>query len=136
MPLRPRVNVAIDDDLHILTLRYIGALDGEEIYARVMTFFRTLDAPWTYDLIVDVSRLEGVITSSDTEWLGREWERLAAGRDKGRLMAVVSTDPLVIARKGMRDRIFPNFESDVFATRDEALYWIQKQRGLMRADCA
>ncbi|HEX7799368.1 MAG TPA: hypothetical protein VF402_03405 [Asticcacaulis sp.] len=136
MPLRPRVSLSVDKALNILTLRYIGDMDGATLYAQLLDQFLRVGDPWTYDLIVDFSRYEGVLLTSDNEAFGRVWEDLAQGRDAGRLMAIVSRDPLIIARKAVRAYIFPNFIIDSFITCAEAQDWICDHRGLPRAVCA
>ena len=102
MPLRPRVSLSVDKALNILTLRYIGDMDGATLYAQLLDQFLRVGDPWTYDLIVDFSRYEGVLLTSDNEAFGRVWEDLAQGRDAGRLMAIVSRDPLKQQRKHRR----------------------------------
>ena len=136
MSLRPRVSLSVDKALNILTLRYIGDMDGATLYAQLLDQFLRVGDPWTYDLIVDFSRYEGVLLTSDNEAFGRVWEDLAQGRDAGRLMAIVSRDPLIIARKAVRAYIFPNFIIDSFITCAEAQDWICDRRGLPRAVCA
>jgi len=136
MSLRPRVSLSVDKALNILTLRYIGDMDGATLYAQLLDQFLRVGDPWTYDLIVDFSRYEGVLLTSDNEAFGRVWEDLAQGRDAGRLMAIVSRDPLIIARKAIRAYIFPNFIIDVFTNCIEAQTWICNYRGLSRAVCA
>jgi len=136
MPLRARVQLSIDPSLNLLTLRYIGDLDGGELYTQAIDLLGRAEAPWSHDMIVDMTRFTGVITSADNEWLGRAWKDLAKNRDAGRLMAVISNDPLVFARKSLRAQIFPNFISDVFASRDEALTWIRNHRATPDTVCA
>jgi hypothetical protein len=136
MSLRPRVQISIDEAHQRLTIRYIGELDGEALYTSLLAQFRSMSAPWSYDLVIDVTRYHGVILYTDTEMMGREWEALAQGRDKGRLMAVISRDPLIVARKPLRERTFPNFISEVFATCEEAYAWIDAHHGRPGQVCA
>jgi hypothetical protein len=136
MSLRPRVSLSVDTVLNTLTIRYIGDMDGASLYAQLLDQFLRLGEPWTYDLIVDFSRYEGVLLTSDNEAFGKVWENLAQGRDAGRLMAIVSRDPLIIARKAIRAYIFPNFIIDVFNDCAEAQTWICRRRNLQRAVCA
>ena len=136
MPLRPRVTLSVDKALNILTLRYIGDLDGAGLYAQLLEQFLQLGDPWTYDLIVDFSRYDGVMTAQDSESFGKVWANLAQGRDAGRLMAIVTRDPLIAARQSIRVSIFPNFLIDVFSDCAEAQSWIRQFRDPPRAVCA
>lgn len=136
MSLRPRVSLSVNTALNILTIRYIGDMDGPNLYAQLLEQFLRLGEPWTYDLIVDFSRYEGVLLTTDNEAFGKVWENLPQGRDAGRLMAIVSRDPLIIARKAARADIFPNFVIDDFNDCAEAQTWICRRRNLQCAVCA
>ncbi|MGN6365126.1 STAS/SEC14 domain-containing protein [Asticcacaulis taihuensis] len=124
MSLRARVTFSIDEASRTLVFRYIGDLTGDRLYAQIIDYIQTVEAPWFYDFLVDARRFEGVIQSSDTEAFGRWWADIAQGRDAGRRIAVVSGDPLIHARKGLRDTIFPHRTSGVFDTMDEAQEWL------------
>ncbi len=119
-----RVAFSIDETRMTLILRYIGNISGDRLYAQVLDHLRSVDAPWLYDFLVDTRRFDGVIQAADTENIGRQWAELAQGRDAGRRIVVVSSDPLVHARKSLRDAIFPYRTSAVFETMDEALEWL------------
>jgi hypothetical protein len=119
-----RVAFSIDEPRKTIILRYIGDITGDRLYAQVLEYIHTVEAPWLYDFLVDTRRFDGVIRAADTEKLGRLWAELAQGRDAGRRIAVISSDPLVRARKSLRDAIFPHRTSGVFDTMDEALEWL------------
>ena len=124
MSLRARVTFSIDEASRTLVFRYIGDLTGDWLYAQIINYIQTVEEPWHYDFLVDARRLEGVIRASDTEAFGRWWAECAQGRDAGRRIAVVSSDPLIHARKGLRDAIFPHRTSGIFDTMDEAQEWL------------
>ncbi len=124
MSLRARVTFSIDEASRTLVFRYIGDLTGDQLYAQIIEHIQTVEAPWLYDFLVDARRLEGVIQASDTEAFGRWWAEYAQGNDAGRRIAVVSSDPLIHARKSLRDAIFPHRTSGVFDTMDEAQDWL------------
>ncbi|MDI7774661.1 hypothetical protein [Asticcacaulis sp. EMRT-3] len=132
MTSHDRVSLSLDEDHRILTLRYIGGLGGDVLYAQLLEQFHRISAPWSYDILVDTRRYDGVILASHTEAFGQQWADLAQGRDQGRLMAIITTDPLIRVRKGLRTTIFPNHISEVFATFDEGLDWIMDYRGFSR----
>lgn len=125
MSLNARVALSIDAPRKTLIFRYIGNLTGPELYAQVLAHMATVDAPWEYDFLVDARRLEGIIQASDTEAFGKHWAELAQGRDDGRRIVVISEDPLIRARKSLRDAIFPNRFSTVVTTMNEALEWLK-----------
>lgn len=125
MSLRARVTFSIDEANKTLLLRYIGNLSGDQLYGQVLDHIRTVENPWLYDFVVDARRLQGVIRASDTETFGRQWAQLAQGRDIGRRVVVVSEDPLIHARKTLRDAIFPHRISGVFHTMEAAMEWLE-----------
>ena len=125
MNAHTRVAFSIDELRKTLIFRYIGDISGDRLYAQALDHIQTVEAPWLYDFLVDTRRFDGVIRAGDTERFGRQWADLAQGRDAGRRIAVVSRDPLIRARKNLRDAIFCHRQSGVFATMDEALEWLE-----------
>ncbi|MFT4075451.1 MAG: hypothetical protein QM647_07950 [Asticcacaulis sp.] len=125
MSLRTRVTFSIDEANKTLIFRYIGNLTGDQLYGQIFDSLKEVESPWLYDFLVDARRLDGVILASDTEAFGHIWAELAKGRDRGRRIAVVSSDPLIRARKTLRDAIFPDRVSGVFETMEAATDWLQ-----------
>ncbi len=129
MTARARLSLTVDDEHRILLMRYLGAIEGDEINLSMMQQVSQLDRPWLYDSIIDMRRFDGAVLTSDIEELGLRWALLAQGRDKGRLTAVISEDPLVRARQSLTQGAFPFRTLGYFENFDEGLEWIKAQGG-------
>lgn len=127
--MRSRLSLTIDEASRLMILRYIGDMEGGEINTSMMQQLAALDQPWTYDTLVDMRRFEGVVLGDEIQELGLRWSLLAQGRDKGRLIAVISDDPLVWARQSLTQAAFPFRRVAYFGTLDEGLDWINATRG-------
>lgn len=130
---RSRLTLSIDTPNQIMLLRYIGGIDGADINVSMIDQLRQVDRPWDYDTIVDLRRHEGLVTADEIEELGRRWQMLAQGRDTGGCIAIVTDDPLVHARLPITRGAFPNRTVEGFALVEEAMCWIEAQRGQRRA---
>ncbi len=125
---RSRLTMTVDEEAHMLILRYIGAIEGDEINLSMIEQLSRLDAPWTYDTIIDMRRYDNTVLASEIDELGMKWGMLAQGRDKGRLTAIVSEDPLVWARLPISQAAFPHRILQTFKTYDEGMDWIRAGR--------
>ena len=130
--MRSRLTLTIDHESRILLMRYIGAIEGEEINLSMMQQLSQLGEPWTFDTIVDMRRYDGVVLGEEIQELGMRWSILAQGRDKGRSIAVISEDPLVWARQSLTQAAFPFRKLAYFNTFDEGLDWIKSGRDTVR----
>ncbi len=122
---RSRLTLSVDEDNKLFVVRYIGAIDGEEINDSLLTQLAQLDRPWEYHTIIDMRRHDGAVLGSDIEDLAGRWNQWARGRDSGTRAAVVSEDPLVHARQGSTQSLFPQRVMNYFYSFDEALDWIK-----------
>lgn len=125
---RSRLTISVDQANKIFTIRYIGEIAGDEINQSLLHQVSQIDKPWDYDTIVDMRRHDGTVLSTEIEDLGKRWNLLAQGRDEGRLIAIISEDPLVHARQGQSQAMFPSRILKAFARLDEGLEWIYAGR--------
>lgn len=125
---RSRLTLSVDNANRVITFRYIGGIDGGDINMSMIDQLMQLDRPWEYDNIVDLRRHEGTVTASEIEDLAHRWQSLAQGRDQGRLIAIVSDDPLVHARLPISRAAFANRIVEGFALMEEGASWIEVQR--------
>ena len=130
---RSRITLSVDDANRIIMFRYIGGIDGGDVNVSMIDQLAQVDRPWEYDNIVDLRRHEGLVTANEIDELAHRWQSLAQGRDHGRLIAIVSDDPLVFARLPISRAAFSNRVVEGFALMEEALCWIDAQRGQNRA---
>ena len=126
--LRARIGFHVDEIEKIVTVRYVGQIDGERAVPEVLTAFRALSQPWDYDCIWDLSRHEGKVEIRDNDALALEWQSLCGGRDAGRMTAVVSLDPLIDVRLPLTQRLFPFRTIALFGTVAAARVWMQSAR--------
>lgn len=126
--LRARVGFHIDEAHRLVTVRYVGAICGDEIVPRMEAAYRALDRAWRYDCIHDLRRHTGRMDIRDNEALAECWHEVAGGRDVGRCTAIVSSDPLVDARLPLTQKLFPFRSLAVFGTLEAARSWIETVR--------
>ncbi len=126
---RSRLTVSVDQANRILTVRYIGDIDGDGVNDSMLAQLSQIDRPWEYDSIMDLRRHDGLIVASEIEDLGLRWALMAKGRDEGCLTAIISEDPLVNARLSQSQAVFPHRVMACFARLEEGIDWIRQHRG-------
>ena len=124
-PMRSRVTVSADKTDKILTVRYIGDIDGSEITDSQIQQMSEIENVWEYDAIFDLRRYDSVVLSPEVQELGERWRELVSGKDAGRCSAIITTDPFLIARLPVTRSRFPGRHIEIFAHFDEGLGWIK-----------
>jgi hypothetical protein len=132
--LRPRIGFQIDETQRMVTVRYIGAIDGDQVVREVLGAYQGLDRAWEYDCIWDLSRHAGVVGIRHNDALAQGWKNITGGRDAGRLTAVVSTDPLIDARLPLTQVMFPFRTVALFGNVEAARAWIEATRAEVTTD--
>lgn len=125
---RSRITVSLDEALKIMTIRYIGTLNGDEVNSNMMSQLVHVPDVWEYDSILDMRRYEGTIMGKEIEDLSVRWNQLVQGRDAGGFTAIISDDALVRARLSLTQALFPQRTLENFNTFDEGLDWIKTQK--------
>lgn len=128
MPVAGRVAFTLDAPNRRLIIRYIGEISGYEIVNDIVAYLKTLEDFWTYDVILDMRRFDGVILAADNEAFAKWWYANLPVEDPGHFTAIVSPDPHIHARLGASRNLFPTHVLAVFHTLDEGLDWLQKSR--------
>ena len=122
---RSRLTLSVDEDHKLFLVRYIGEIGGGEINDSLLTQLSSIDKPWEYHTLIDMRRHDAAVLVSEIEDLAKRWNEMARGRDHGARIAVVSEDPLVHARQGSTQSLFPQRVMNYFYSFDEALDWIK-----------
>ncbi len=125
---RSRITVSLDEALKIMTIRYIGTLNGDEVNSNMMSQLVHVPDVWAYDSILDMRRYDGTIMGKEIEDLSVRWNQLVQGRDAGGFTAIISDDALVRARLSLTQALFPQRTLENFNTFDEGLDWIKTQK--------
>lgn len=120
--------VSLDEAERLISLSYSGYRESQSITGDIFAHIRALEAPWTYDILIDFSDYKGVVLTSDMETLAARWNAIAQGRDRGRLGALISTDSLFRARMPLRVAAFPLRTIRLFCTPEDARDWIRTER--------
>jgi hypothetical protein len=134
--LRGRISFQVDEAQRIAWLRYYGDLQGDALLNEIKAGVEGVDAPWTYDFVIDMRRFEGVTMLNDLTSFAAYWAELCGSEDKGHFTAVITTNPLVRARMNVTSALFPKDVIEAFDTLDEGLEWIIQARSQGLKACA
>ncbi len=130
--LKPRITCAVDDGLKLIIVRCIGHIDGAEAAAVVGDHLTAVENAWAHDVLIDLSRYHGFMSSDDVHALTHRWGVFAAGRDAGRATVVISHDPLLAARRSATQILLPGRELVVLSHVHEGRAWLELRRETAR----
>lgn len=126
--MRSRLVFQILAEERIAVIRYIGDIGGDRIVPEIVGHLDALEQPWTWDMIFDLRRHDGIVEVRHYEAVAAHWKTLAKGLDIGRRSAAVSSDPLVGARLTIMDSLFPGRIIASFQSMEQARDWLREGR--------
>ncbi|ESQ78819.1 STAS/SEC14 domain-containing protein [Asticcacaulis sp. YBE204] len=122
--MRSRLIFSIDEEQKRITVRYIGDISGNEIVTELTKHLESVGDVWLYDMTFDMRRFEGFVPFEELARLAKHWATIAQGRDVGRKVAIVSNDPLVLARANAYSIEFPTRSFRIFQDMADADLWL------------
>lgn len=124
MTTKSRFNVFMDQEHRFLVIRPIGPIPGAEVGARVLEFYGSVDAPWTFNRIVDLRRHDGYVSNSDLDAIATGWAEMTKGIAYRAHVAMVVKDAYEKLRAPEISSRFPNETICYFSDYHEAVGWI------------
>ncbi len=126
MPLAEfgRMQFYVFETERLITIRVIGDMSGPDFIRKLFEHLDTVQAPWTYNRIMDFRRFTALLLADDIEAMGKAWtERIPTDVPRTKL-AIVSKDAV---DKGTQPTISPTAPSRVvrhFCRYHDALSWV------------
>ena len=130
MTVSGRISFSVDEDRRIVIVGLHGVIEGQAFIDQLTAGLKALSRPWAYDYIDDMRQYEGVTLFKDLETFASVWADLVKGHDKGHLVALISTNPVIRFRLSATRALFPMNRIENFDTLDEGLEWILASRGV------
>ena len=121
-----RFSVTCNAEKRIVIIRVTGPMPSAMVIDKFLETYRSLQAPWSYRRLIDYRRFEGLINYEDIERFSRSWADLICGNTTGSRVAVVTLDPLELARPSTVNHLFPNDVIRAFDSVDQALDWFDE----------
>jgi hypothetical protein len=119
-----RTNFFVDKDRNILIFRVIGAMPSAEVVEALFAGYATVEAPWTYNRLMDFRRFEGLVDFADVERISTRWAEMIRECDYQSKVAVVSHDALDKVRVPTASPLFPRETLCHFSDYHEAMAWL------------
>jgi hypothetical protein len=123
---RSRLTTVLDEDNKIISMKLVGDLPGSQMVTAIVQAYGAIGTSWQYHHLVDLRRYEGVILSTDIEEWGRLTAEISQMREGVVKVAIVTSDPLAVARLSATRGHFPKTQIDLFPNFDSALDWLKK----------
>jgi len=120
---RNGISVEIHPEAHFVLFRLQGVVYGKELLEVTERTYAALTDPWAYDRLFDIRQFINVLQFEDFAALAEQWPKLA-GRVRPLRLAVVTQDPVRIARNEKYSPVLPNIVSRTFGSMEEAKAWL------------
>ncbi len=117
------ISVEINDHVHFVTFRMSGVLYGQDLLNVTERTYSTLAEPWRYNRLFDIRAFINVLQFEDFVALAEQWPKLA-GRAQPTRFAILTDDPVRIARTHAYGPILPNITAKPFGNEAEAIGWL------------
>ena len=117
------VSVQINDHARFITFALWGVVYGDDLLAVTELAFRDLAEPWLYNRLYDLRRFINVLQPADFVALHEQWPKLA-GRVVPMRWAILTDDPVRLARARAYAPLFPDVMVRTFDNLAEAISWL------------
>ncbi len=120
---RNAISVEIHPEAHFVLFRLQGVVYGKELLDITERTYATLSEPWRFNRLFDIRQFINVLQFEDFAALAEQWPKLA-GRVQPTRAAIVTDDPVRIARAESFTRVLPNITARTFGTMEAAEAWL------------
>ncbi|MFT4076667.1 MAG: hypothetical protein QM647_14180 [Asticcacaulis sp.] len=114
----------VDKANHCVYLTVVGPMDSAAFIDRQIEILKSLEAPWTYDRVIDLLDCDGHVAYEDILRLGEYWAGLRFFIKRDVRVAVITKNPLITARLPLADLLFPRHEMRAFPTIQAGTAWL------------
>jgi hypothetical protein len=116
--------VKVDHDNHIVQIRFPKLNPNIDLPKIMLATFLSLDEPWAYDLLADLSQFDGFVPWEQLEAFADEWNARINQKDTGRAVAIVSHDSLIFERFDGYLELWPSREFKIVGSLQEGRAWL------------
>jgi len=119
-----RMQFYVFENERLITIRVIGDMSGPDFIRKLFEHLDTVQAPWTYNRIMDFRRFTALLSADDIESMGNAWTKRIPPDVPRTKLAIVSKDA---DDKGTQPTISPSAPSRVvrhFCRYHDAVSWV------------
>lgn len=124
---RNGIDIAVNSTDHYILFTFRGILNGKQMLDATTTAYSGLDKPWLYNRIYDLRPFINVVSLDDLTQLVRQWEKIVGRRHAPMRFAIVTDDPVRMARTQAYGPLFPHLDVGAFPTLEEATAWLKTE---------
>lgn len=115
---------ALDEAYDLIRVEANGPIRSSDFIDRSIAFYASLDAPWRYHRLNDLTNTTGFVNYEDLSRMAAYWAPLASHITTPRKVAVVTKSRLVAARIPTINQLYVAQPHRVFATLADAEAWL------------
>lgn len=120
--------VDLDHGNKVVQIRFPKLNPNIDLPKIMLSTFLSLDEPWAYDLLADLSQFDGFVPWEQLEAFADEWNALIKQQDAGRGVAIVSHDSLIFERFDGYLELWPSREFKIVGSLVEGRTWLQERK--------
>ncbi len=124
MTERFTIHFVQDDVRGILRIVAAGPMQSARFIDAQIEKFRSLEAPWAYNRLMDLTQVNGACAYDELVRLAAYWTSIRFQIDRTVRMAMVSRNGLTVARLPTMELMFPRHDMRAFDDMAEAEDWV------------
>lgn len=124
---RNGIGITVNQTDHYILFTFRGILSGDQMVHATAAAYTGLDKPWLYNRIYDLRPFINVVSLDDLTRLVKQWEAIVGRRHAPMRFAVVTDDPVRMARTKAYGPLFPHLDVAVFPTTEAAVTWLKTE---------
>ncbi len=124
---RSGISAVVNPADRYIIFKFRGVLGGKDMLQATEEAYAGLDEPWLYNRIYDLRSFINIVSVEDLTALVKQWEKIVGRRHAPMRFAVVTDDPVRLARTKAYTPMFPHLDVAAFPTLAAAIAWLKEE---------
>lgn len=114
----------VNPEKRLIVVRPIGDMPGVDFIDRLFDAYDTVEAPWTFNRLIDFRRFDGHLNEAEFDAIAARWQAMAGGQTYRAHIAMVSFEAMDRLRVPMVRPGLPHETVCHFSDYHEAMGWL------------
>ncbi len=122
---RNGIDVTVNGTDRYIIFTFRGVLNGRQMLDATAAAYIGLEKPWLYNRVYDLRPFINIVSLDDLSAQIRQWEKIVGRRHAPMRFAIVTDDPVRMARTRAYAPLFPHLDVAAFPEIEDAVAWLK-----------
>lgn len=124
---RNGIDISVNSTDRYIVFTFRGILNGKQMLDATTAAYAGLEKAWLYNRIYDLRPFINIVSLEDLTAMVKQWETIVGRRHAPMRFAIVTDDPVRMARTKAYGPLFPHLDIAAFPEVDDAIAWLKTE---------